>query len=343
MVSYAERMLDKWKHGEVRDIHSEMMQLTLEIAAKTLFNADVTSEASDVGAALQMLLADFNDRFDRRIPLPRWLPTPANLRAFRAVRRLDAIIYGFIEQRRASAENPGDLLSLLLAVMDEETGSGMTNRQLRDEAMTLFLAGHETTALALSWTWYLVAQHPDVQAKLVAEWQRVLGGRLPTVADLPQLTYTEMVVREAMRLYPPAYLLGREATKECEIGGYRVPVGTTLWMCQWVVHRDPRNFANAETFDPDRWADGLLQRLPKYAYFPFGGGPRGCIGNTFALMEAVLVLAAIGQKFRFTLLSEHPVTPWPSFTLRPKAGIMMRLTSQRRVGVLPPKRTSAAA
>jgi cytochrome P450 len=189
--------------------------------------------------------------------------------------------------------------------------------------MTLFLAGHETTALALSWTWYLLAQHPVVVSKLEEELRTVLGGRPPTFADLQQLRYTERVIMESLRLYPPAYAIAREALNDCEIGGYPVRAGTTLFLFQWVVQRDPRFYANAEQFDPDRWTDGLAQRLPKYAYFPFGGGPRQCIGNTFAMMEAVLVLATMAQKFRITLVPDHKVSIWPAITLRPRNGIQV--------------------
>jgi len=219
------------------------------------------------------------------------------------------------------------LLSLLLHAQDID-GTRMTDRQLRDEAMTLFIAGHETTALALSWTWYLLSQHPDVEAKLWAELEAVLGGHPPSVADLPRLTYTENVVRESLRLYPPAYGFGREALQDCEIGGYVVPKGTTLFMSQWVIHRSSRYFPDPEAFMPDRWADGLAKRLPKYAYFPFGGGPRICIGGGFAMMEAVLLLATIAQRFRLTLVPGHPIALYPSITLRPAYGV--RVTLERR-------------
>jgi cytochrome P450 len=238
-----------------------------------------------------------------------------------AVRRLDEILYRLIKQGRTSGSEKNNLLSLLLHARDEDDGSHMTDKQVRDEAMTLFLAGHETTALALSWTWYLLAQHPEAEARLAAEVESVLRGRLPTVTDLPQLRYAECVVLESLRLYPPAFTIGREALDDCKVGGYPVPAGMTLLMSQWVVHRDPRYFDNPEAFDPERWAGDFAKRLPKYAYFPFGGGPRLCIGNSFALMEAVLVLATLAQRFRFTLVREHPVVPWPTFTLRPRFGI----------------------
>jgi cytochrome P450 len=320
MVAAAERLLDGWAPGQTRDLAVEMMRLTLDITGRTLFGADVTSDAADVGEALRVLQRCFLALFTSLVPVPVWMPTPTNLRLRRAVRRLDAIIYRLIAERRSGGADRGDLLSLLLHARDEEDRGGMTDRQVRDEAMTLFLAGHETTALALSWTWYLLGRHPDIEARLAEEWRQVLGGRPPTFDDLPRLRYTEWVVLESLRLYPPAPSIGREALAECSLGGFRVPRGTTILMSPWVVHRDPRWFERPEEFLPERWADGGAQR-PKYAYFPFGGGPRLCIGNNFALTEAALVLATLGQRYRFTLVPDHPVTTWPTVTLRPKDGI----------------------
>jgi cytochrome P450 len=205
----------------------------------------------------------------------------------------------------------------------------MSDQQLRDEAMTLFLAGHETTALALAWGWYLLAQHRDVVEKLQAELRHVLGGRTPTAADLPNLLYTDMIVQEVMRLYPPAYAIGRQAIRTCTIGGYPVPAGGTVLMSQWVVHRDPRYFDDPERFYPERWADGLAKRLPRYAYFPFGGGQRVCIGNTFALMELPLVLATIAQRFCFSLPPGPPVLPKPQLTLQPNRPVLLKLHKLR--------------
>jgi cytochrome P450 len=321
MVACTERVLAGWQAGETRDVLTEMMRLTLAIAAKTLFDAEADDDASAVGTALRVLQENFLIRFSSLLPVPMWLPTPTNLRLRRAVRRLDEIIYRFIRRRRQGGKEGSDLLSILLHARDEEDKSGMTDRQLRDEAMTLFLAGHETTALTLSWAWHLLATHPEAEERLAAEVRQVLGGRPPAVGDLPRLKYAEGVVLEALRLYPPAYTIGREALAECVIGGYRVPRGTTILMSQWVVQRDPRWFDKPAAFRPERWAGDLAQRLPRYAYFPFGGGPRLCIGNTFAMMETVLVLATITPRFRFTAVPSHPVVPWPTFTLRPRYGI----------------------
>jgi len=326
MVAAAQQVLGSWQPGETRDIMAEMMRVTLQIAAKTLFDADITGEAAAVGEALKVMQESFLARFNFLLPIPLFIPTPRNLRLRRAVRRLDDILFGFIRQRRASGVDKGDLLSLLLHARDEDDGGQMTDRQLRDEAMTLFLAGHETTALTMAWTWFLLATNPEAEERLVAELGRVLGDRPPTVEDLPRLKYTEWVIQESMRLRPPAYIIGREALQACEIGGYHVPRGTTLLMSPWVLHHDKRFFDQPESFRPERWADGLAQRIPKFAYFPFGGGPRQCIGNTFAMMETVLVLATIAPRFRFTLAPGARVEPIPTFTLRPRNGVPAVLT-----------------
>jgi cytochrome P450 len=320
MVALTERHLAAWNSGEKRDMHEEFMRLTLAIAAKTLFNAEVGSDARSIAQAMAVMQQNFLERFNSLLPLPMWIPTPANLRARRAVRQLDAVIYRIIHERRQSGVDHGDLLSLLLRARDED-GAVMTDTQLRDEAMTLFLAGHETTALVLSWTWYLMSQHPDIEQKLWAELDIVLGGRLPTVDDWPKLKYTEWIALESMRLYPPAYVIGREATVDCTIGGYHVPAGTTTLLPQWVVHRDARFFDEPERFWPERWGEEKIKALPKFAYFPFGGGPRICIGNQFAMMELVLILATIAQRFRFRLEPGKTVTPQAVFTLRPTPGV----------------------
>jgi cytochrome P450 len=321
MVRCAEQSLADWQPGRPCDILKEMMKLTLAIIAKTLFGADIGGQAGDVGEALEVAQHHFLLRVGSLVPLPLWLPTRNNVRLQRAVLKLDAIIYEFIRKRRESAEDKGDLLSLLLHARDEGDRTGMTDRQLRDEAMTLFLAGHETTALTLSWAWYLLATNPEAARKLQAEVDAVLGERSATASDWPRLVFTEQVIMEAMRLYPPAYVVGREALQDCVIGGYSVPRARTVLMPQWVVHRDPRWFADPDKFRPERWQDDAVKRLPKFAYFPFGGGPRQCIGNTFAMMETVLVLATIAQHYDFTVVPDHPVVPFPTFTLRPRQGI----------------------
>lgn len=324
MVAFTEQRLASWRDGEVRDLHAEMRQLALAIAAKTLFGADVTGQSEEVGRALKEAMGTFSQRFFRIIRIPESVPTLGNLRIRRAIRRLDAILYGLIAQRRGKSEQ-NDLLSILLHARHESDGTGMTDRQLRDEAMTLFLAGHETTALALAWGWYVLAQHPEVVEELQAELHQVLAGRAPTVAELPKLPYTEMVVQEILRLYPPAYAIGRQAIESCTVGNYPVPAGGTILMSQWVVHRDPRFFTDPERFYPRRWADGLARKLPRYAYFPFGGGQRLCIGASFALLELPLVLATIAPRFRFTRPPGPPVLPRPQLTLQPDRPISLQL------------------
>jgi cytochrome P450 len=333
MVEFTQRMLDAWQPGRTVDVLAEMMEVTLRIAAKVLFDADAASEAHAVGEALHVAQECFIQRFNSAWAIPLIVPTPQNLRLRRAVRRLDEVVYGFIRQRRACPGCKDDLLSRLLSAQEEDGSGRMTDKQLRDEAMTLFLAGHETTALTLAWTWYALATNPAEEEKLVAEVREVVGDRVPGLADLSRLKHTERIVMETMRLYPPAYVIGREALSDFTIGGYLVPAGHTVMMSQWVVHRDPRWWDRADEFRPDRWMD--TTRLPKFAYFPFGGGPRLCIGNTFAMMETVLMLAAIAQRYRFTLLPGHVVEPWPTFTLRPRNGIKAVLTP--RAGATDPK------
>lgn len=324
MVAYTNRMLARWQTGDVCDIHQDMMRLTLEVAAKTLFDADLEDRADEAGRALAFAIEYF-DQWQKNpmaTLLPESIPTPGNVRSQKVLQRLDAIAYDIIRQRRESGQDKGDLLSMLLAARYED-GSQLTDEQLRDEVMTMFLAGHDTTALAMTWTWYLLSQHPEVEAKLAEELRTVLDGRDPTFADLPRLRYTDMVVKEAMRLYSPVWAMARVANTDCEIGEYPIQKGSIIIMSQWVMHRNSRYYDEPEVFKPDRWADGLAQRLPSYAYFPFGGGPRVCIGKSFAQMEAVFLLATIAQKFRLTLVPGQDITPWPAFTLRPKHGVKM--------------------
>jgi len=328
MAEYAEQMAATWRSGEERDIHEEMMQLALRIVGKTLFDAEVTRDAKEVGETLDLLL-HLAANFGRTILVPLWLPTPRNIRAKLGIKRLEKVIYRIIAERRASGPDgmgidTGDLLSILLQAQDED-GTHMNDRQLRDETITLFLAGHETTANTLSWTWMLLAQNPAVEKKFHDELDGVLGGRAPTVDDLPKLAYLNHVLTESLRLYPTAWGMARLAAEEHEIAGYPMHVGYGVAFAQWVVHRDARWFDAPLEFRPERWENGLAKQLPRFAYFPFGGGPRQCIGNTFALMEASVVLATIGRKYRFALVPGHKVTPLASITLRPRDGIRVRL------------------
>jgi len=313
-------MLARWRPGERVDVHFEFSGLTSAIALKTLFGLEDDRDREPFVAALRNAFLLMSEKFRSLVRVPLWFPTPRNLRLKRAIAHLNRVVDGYIAAGRARTEPGDDLLSRLVNARDDD-GSRMTDRQLRDEAMTLYLAGHETTALTLSWSWALLAEHPEVEAKLAAEWSLVLGGRTPTPDDLPNLPYTDAVITEAMRVYPPVYLVGREATRELELGGYRVPRGTTVFMSQWVSHRDPRWFPDPEAFRPERWMDGLAKRLPRYAYYPFGGGPRVCIGNTFALMEAMILLATVGQRYRFTLAEDAVIDVNPQITLLPAFGI----------------------
>ena len=326
MGEYTEQMLAGWHAGDERDLHQEMMNLALRIVGKTLFDSDVTSDTREVGETLDILLK-IAANFGRTVLIPLWVPTPRNLRAKAGVRRLDRIIYRIIAQRRASGNDTGDLLSTLLQVRDTD-GSRMSDKQLRDESITLFLAGHETTASTLSWTFWLLAQNPAVEKRFHEELHGVLGGRTPAMDDLPRLPYLGHILTESLRLYPPAWGIARLAEEEHEIAGYPVFPRYGMATAQWVVHRDPRWFDAPQEFRPERWERGLAKQLPRFAYFPFGGGPRQCIGNTFALMEASVVLATIGQKFRFQLAPGQKVEPFASITMRPKSGIRVKLEAR---------------
>jgi cytochrome P450 len=327
MAEYTEQLIATWRNGEERDIHEEMMQLALRIVSKTLFDADVTRDAKEVGETLDVLL-DIAANFGRTILVPLWVPSPRNIRAKLGIKRLEKVIYRVIADRRASGRDAGDLLSILLQAQDED-GMHMNDRQLRDETITLFLAGHETTANTLAWTWWLLAQNPAVEKKFHDELDDVLKGRAPEVDDLPKLAYLSNVLTESLRLYPTAWGMARLAAEEHEIAGYPVRRGYGVAFAQWVIHRDARWFDDPLEFRPERWENGLARQLPRFAYFPFGGGPRQCIGNTFALMEASVVLATIGRKFRFVLAPGHKVTPLASITLRPKTGIQVTLAARK--------------
>lgn len=318
MVALTDRALEDWRDGQPLDAQQEMMAITLEIVAKTLFDADVRGEAAGAARAMDTLMECFTDRVNRMVRLPIWLPVESNRRFKKALGALEGILYRVIAERRAEGGDRGDLLSMLLQAHDEEDGTGMTDKQLRDELMTLFLAGHETTANTLAWCWYLLDQHPEVLLRLHEELDEVLeGGRLPGFEDLPRLRYADAVITETLRVYPTVWLLGREAIERVELGGYILPRGHTVWLSQWVVQRDERWFEEPERFRPERWLDGLAKRLHRYAYFPFGGGPRVCIGNQFAQVEAVLLLATIARRFRLRLRPGAQVRAIPTMTLRP--------------------------
>ena len=327
MVDYTRRLTLRWQDSESRDMHRDMMRLTLEIVVQCLFSSDVSHDVDDVGATLKELVKPFASQATLGWILNNRLPTPAHFRFHALAKKIDNVVYRIITERRATGKDEGDLLSMLLAARDED-GSQMSDRQLRDEVMTLFLAGHETTALTLAWSWYLLGTNPDAERKFHAELDEVLGDRAPSAADLPRLKFTEQIAKECMRLYPPAYGLGREAIEDCEIGGYQIRAGTQVFMFQWATQRDPRFYDEPQAFRPERWTEDFIERLPKYAYFPFGGGPRACIGASFAMMEIILCLAAIGQKFRLELDRNHPVSIYPAMSLRPKDGIKIAVRNR---------------
>ncbi|MBV9468581.1 MAG: cytochrome P450 [Abitibacteriaceae bacterium] len=333
MTDYSARLRSQWEaRGDSQaplDIHQEMMWLTLAIVGKTLFNTDVEEEASEIEAAMNIMMPMFNFAL---LPFAEYLvrlPLPMNRRFERAKQRVDDTIYRIINEHRQQGVDQGDLVSMLLLAQDEEGSGGMTDLQVHDEALTIFLAGHETTAVALSYTWYLLAQHPEIEAKLHAEIDDVLGGRLPTPQDLPQLRYTEMVLAEAMRLYPPAYAIGRRAINDYQLGEYCVPAGATIIMSPWVMHRDAQYYPDPTRFDPERWTPEAKEVRPKFSYFPFGGGPRICIGEGFAWMEGVLLIATLAQQWQMRLAPDFKLALNPLITLRPKGGISMVL--ERRI------------
>jgi len=331
IARYAEVMIERaarlgWRDGEVLDVHHEMMRLTLSVVAKTLFDAEVDQEAGEIGAALTSLVDLFPTLMNPIANLLRKLPLPQTMRFRRSLERLDKTVYAIIDERRKSGEDRGDLLSMLLMAVDEEgDGGGMTDQQLRDEAMTLFLASHETTANALAWTWYLLSLNPEAANAMHRELATVLGDRLPTPADYARLPYTEMVVAESMRMFPPAWAVSRLAIEDAMIGEWLVPRGAVVVAAQAVTHRDPRWFSDPDRFDPLRFTPEAKASRPKLSYFPFGAGPRICIGEGFAWMEAVLIVATIAQRWKLELVS-HDVTPQASITLRPKGGIRMRVS-----------------
>jgi cytochrome P450 len=329
MVAAAHRSLEGWTDGETIVIHDAMAELTLDVVGRTLFDAEVRGTAVEVGEALHVISDFYTDVLESPIKPPSWWPS-RRMREFRkAIRKVDGIVAEIIEDRRRSGEDRGDLLSALLQAQDER-GGGMSDQQLRDECITLFLAGHETTSIALANTFYLLSRHPEIEARVYAEAASVLGSRRATHEDYERLDYTERVIKESMRLYPPVYTIGRQLLQDFELGGYVLEKGVTLLFAQWVTHRRPECFADPLRFDPDRWLPERAASIHKYAYFPFGGGPRICIGNHFAMMEAVLVLATLIRACRFELLRGQTLELQPAVTLRAKKDLHMRL--RRREG-----------
>lgn len=336
MIAAAVRMRDDWGRekpgGQIRDVHADLMWLTLQTACATLFGDDAALDPELVGRSIHDGLAAIAVRFNRPIPFPDWIPTSSNLRLRRAMRPLNEAVRGVIARRGQATGNgdgAGNLLSALLAGRDEK-GAAMTGTQLLEEVRTLFLAGHETTALALSYSLYLLATNPNTQSALQSEVATVLGDRTPAYSDLPRLDFARKVVLESMRLYPPADVLGREAVADCTVGDVRVRKGTSIFMSQWVMHHDPRYFKDPGTFDPGRWTPQFEASLPRFAYFPFGGGPRFCIGQSFATTEAILVLATLCQRYSFAPDPSFILELWPSITLRPRNGVRLVVRDRQR-------------
>ena len=305
MASYADACVQRLRRADVADLSQEMMRLTFEIVGKTLFDADVSGEAKVVGDALTSVMETFTRQISSIVPLPPAVPTPSNLRARRAVRRLDELVYRLVRERRASGDDTGDFLSMLLAARDEDGAGGMSDRQVRDEAMTILMAGHETVSTALSWTFYLLARHPQVRARLEDEVDRVLGGRPPSLALLPRLPYAMQVFKEAMRVYPPVYMVLRRAARAVTLGGVELKKNDVVIVDIIGMHRRAECFPDPLRFDPDRFAPEAEKAMTRHAYLPFGGGPRVCIGNHFALMEGQIVLAHLAQHLRFDLAPGH--------------------------------------
>ncbi len=320
MVELTSTFIESWRAGEVRDLHGEMMALTLRVVSQTLFGDDGVP-AREVSENLDVVMQRFEGFYSL---WPQWLRVGFGARYATAVERLDTVVYGLITRRRANAQPRRDLLSMFLAATDDD-GKGMSDRQLRDELMTMLLAGHETTANALAWTFHLLAQAPEVERQLYDEVKALSGP--PTLQDLPKLSYAGAVIKEALRLYPPAWIVGREAVTEFELNGHRLRKGTQVAMSQWVVHRDPRFYPEPLAFRPQRWLDGSTTGLHAYAYFPFGGGQRLCIGKAFAQMEAVLLLATLLRRFRFVPHGPAP-RPRASITLRPSGALQMKLEAR---------------
>jgi cytochrome P450 len=325
MVRVGEASLARWQEGAELDVHRETSRLAAEVVSEVLFGTSIEpADIAMVGEALEVLNEFFDNSPESLLPIPKWLPTPRNLRMNRAVANIDTLIYRIVGERRAAAPRD-DFLGTLLAAQDDE-GVRMSDAQLRDEAVTLFLAGHETTALALAYTLHLLARHPDVEGRLHAELESVLGGRAPTAADVKSLAYTECVLKEAMRLHPPAWTMGRAVLEPFEVRGHALQRGDQVLISQWVLHRDARWFPEPERFDPERFSPERAKAIPRYAYLPFGAGPRVCIGSHFAMMEATLLLALIVQRFRVEPLPGPPLAYAPSVTLRPKGqGLRVRL------------------
>ena len=330
MLDATSRMLARWREipaGTPIAINLEMMRLAMSVISRSIFTVDIGEDFTEAGQALTQILDFASQRSVSLLTLPLSVPTPGNQRLNRALTTIDQFLYGIIADRRQQA--PGDdLLSLLLEMRDEETGEGMSEKQLRDEVLITFFAGHETTAQLLTWAWYLFSQYPEVEERFHAELEEKLGGRAPGADDLEELTYTRMIVDEILRLYSPVALMARDALEGDEVGGYQVPAGSIVTLSPYVTHRHPDFWERPLDFNPDHFAPEQVETRPRYAYYPFGAGPRICLGKHFALLEGMLVLAEVGQRYRPTLVPGQEIKPRWSGTLRPESDVMMVLESR---------------
>jgi cytochrome P450 len=341
MVECAARLSGRWEDGLTLDVADEMKRITVAIIGKTLFDRDTEYESGEINAAVQAAIKGFKTFKLPTGELLERILIPQNRRAARARATLEGFINRLIDERRRDGEDRGDLISMLLIAQAEDTEGLMTDVQIRDEALTIFLTGYETSAQALTWTWYLLSQHPEVEAGLHAELDAVLGGRLPTAGDMPRLKFTEKVFREAMRLYPPAWRVMRRAISDYRAGGYTIRAGSIVLLSPYVMHRHERYYAEPERFNPERWTDDARRAMPEFCYFPFGAGPRRCIGEGFAWMEGSLLLATLARRWRLRLAPRHPVKTEPVILLRSKYG--MRMIAERRETTTEPVRAVAAA
>ncbi|HEV3166490.1 MAG TPA: cytochrome P450 [Isosphaeraceae bacterium] len=332
MTDSTRAMLDRWqahaRTGETVDVAEEFVGLTLRIVCRALLSIELEGAADQIVLAVEAALEFTQHRIDSLVALPMFVPTPRNLKIRPSIRIIDTIIYGIIARRRREPDHDsGDLLSMLLATRDEETGEGLTDRELRDQILTFIAAGHETTAVALAWTFYLLSQHPEAESRLRTEVKTALNGRLPTLSDLPKLVFTRQVIEESLRLYPPVYALIRDAKHDDEIGGYHIPARSMVILSPYVTHRHPGFWPDPERFDPDRFSPERSACRPRFAWFPFLGGPHQCIGQEFAMMEAILIVAMVAQEFRLQLVPGTRVEPKPMLSLRPGNGLPMTIHS----------------
>ncbi|SEM97260.1 Cytochrome P450 [Mesobacillus persicus] len=326
MIDITEKYIGKWNDGMETEVTEDMLDITLGIISKTMFSMDFKEGHERLGDSVENGMKLAIKRMRSIIPLPLWIPSKTNREFKQVTQALDEVLFSIIGNRRQEDSPKEDLLGILMAAREENHGTGMTDQQLRDELMTIFLAGHETTANALSWTLYLLSQHPEVEEKLHKEIDSIIGTETLNPEHFQMLTYTQNVIWESLRLYPPAYVIGRQVDEDVEIGGFLFKKGETVFMSQYVIHRQADHFEEPDTFKPERFENNFMKTLPTYAYFPFGGGPRVCIGNHFAFMEMVLVLACIARRYRLLLSPNHKIIkPQPLITLRPKPGLKMRL------------------